>query len=129
MLMIDSDVLIEVSRNNPVAIHLLNQYQKDGYRLCISVVTKYELMIGAFNKQDLQKTIRFLNRFYCYLLNDNIATITEQLIQDHALSHQLKIADGLIAGTAIYHNTPLLSRNKKDFQYIDKLNLISYPNS
>lgn len=127
-LLIDSDVLIELNRGSQTVGLLLNQYQKDNYRLCISIITKYELIIGAFNKQDLAKTLRFLNRFYCYSLNDDIAKIAEQLLQTYALSHQLKIADCLIASTALYFDLPLLSRNKKDFHYIEKLTLISYPN-
>lgn len=127
-LLIDSDVLIELSRGNQTAINLLNNYQKE-YRLCVSIITKYELIIGAFNKQDLTKTLRFLNRFYCYSLNDDIAKIAEQLLQTYALSHQLKIADCLIASTALCFDLPLLSRNKKDFHCIEKLTLIPYPNS
>lgn len=127
-LVIDTDVLIELSRNNLAVAELLNGYQQQGYQLSISVVTKYELVIGAFNKQDLAKTLKFLNaRFHQFTLNDRIAYIADDLLVKYALSHGLKIADALIAATAIYHHYPLLSRNQKDFRYIDNLVLWDYP--
>lgn len=126
-LLVDSDVLIEVSRGNQQVAKLLNEQQVH-YRLCVSVISRYELMVGALNKQDLNKIIDFLQYFYCYSLNDEIARKAEQLLKQYTLSHRLKIADGLIASTALCYDLPLLSRNKKDFCHIDGLRLIPYPN-
>ncbi len=125
-LIVDTDILIEISRNNTVVAELLNQYQKDGYQLCISIITKYEMIIGSLNKQDMRNTLRFLNTFTILPLNQQISEATEALLINYALSHGLKIADCLIASTAIYHSASLISRNQKDFRYIANLDLLNY---
>ncbi|NLF95992.1 MAG: type II toxin-antitoxin system VapC family toxin [Candidatus Riflebacteria bacterium] len=43
------------------------------------------------------------------------------------LSHNLLIADALIAATAITLQIPLISKNQKDFRYIEELSLLPYP--
>jgi hypothetical protein len=45
----------------------------------------------------------------------------------YCLSHGLLIADALIAATAIALNLPLLSKNQRDYRFIEGLNLLSYP--
>lgn len=127
-LLVDTDVMIELTRGNNQAIQLLNTYQKQ-HQLCVSSITRYELLIGSRNKSELKDLLELLTFFNTLSLNNEIAQMAEKLIIDYNLSHNLQLADALIASTALVNNVALLSRNKKDFQYIDKLNLISYPNS
>lgn len=127
-LLIDTDVMIELTRGNNKTIQLLNGYQEQ-YLLCVSNITRYELLIGSRNKSELKDLLELLKFFNTLSLNREIAQMAETLIIDYNLSHNLQLADALIASTALYYESPLLSRNKKDFQYIDKLNLIPYLNS
>lgn len=50
--LIDSDVMIELTRGSQKAIDVLSQYQA-GHRLCVSSISRYELLLGARNKQEL----------------------------------------------------------------------------
>lgn len=127
-LLVDTDVMIELTRGNNQAIQLLNTYQKQ-YQLCVSSITRYELLIGSRNKSELKDLLELLTFFNTLSLNNEIAQMAEKLIIDYNLSHNLQLADALIASTALVNDVGLLSRNKKDFQYIDKINLIPYPNS
>lgn len=127
-LLVDTDVMIELTRGNNQAIQLLNTYHKQ-HQLCVSSITRYELLIGSRNKSELKDLLELLTFFNTLSLNNEIAQMAEKFIIDYNLSHNLQLADALIASTALVNNVALLSRNKKDFQYIDKLNLISYPNS
>lgn len=127
-LLIDTDVMIELTRGNNQAIQLLNTYQKQ-HQLCVSSINRYELLIGSRNKSELKDLLELLTFFNTLSLNNEIAQMAEKLIIDYNLSHNLQLADALIASTALVNDVGLLSRNKKDFQYIDKINLISYPNS
>lgn len=124
-LLVDSDVIIELTRNNQKAIDVLSQYQKQ-FRLCVSSITRYELLIGARNKQELKDLLQLLNTFETLPLNERIANYAEQLLIAYNLSHNLQLADGLIAATALFYHIELLSRNKKDFSYIDTLQLRTY---
>lgn len=87
------------------------------------------MLIGSRNKSELKDLLELLTFFNTLSLNNEIAQMAEKLIIDYNLSHNLQLADALIASTALVNDVGLLSRNKKDFQYIDKINLISYPNS
>ena len=57
-------------------------------------------------------------------LNDNISSISTELIFEYAKSHNLTIPDSLIASTAISENIKLYTLNLKDFKYIDGLTLL-----
>jgi hypothetical protein len=43
------------------------------------------------------------------------------------LSHELLILSVLIAATAMTLNSPLLSKNQRDYRFIPALNLLPYP--
>ena len=57
-----------------------------------------------------------------------ISTIVLNLLREYRLSHGLLIPDSLIAATAIEMDSSLISKNQKDFRFIESLRLLSYPN-
>ena len=59
-------------------------------------------------------------------MSENISIKVEQLVRIYYLSHGLVIADALIAGTAIEFQIPLLSKNQRDYCFIQDLNLLPY---
>lgn len=124
-LLIDSDVIIELTRKSQKALDVLTEHQKH-YRLCVSSITRYELLIGSRNKQELRDLLQLLGAFETLPLNEIIAHYAERLLLAYNLSHNLQLADSLIAGTALVYQIELLSRNKKDFAYIQDLKLLIY---
>jgi predicted nucleic acid-binding protein len=48
------------------------------------------------------------------------------LFKKYRLSHGVLIPDMLIASTALTLEIPLISKNRKDFHFINKLELIEY---
>ena len=51
------------------------------------------------------------------------------LIRRYRLSHGLLIADAIIAATALVKNVPLVSKNQRDYRFIEGLDLWPYPPS
>lgn len=92
----------------------------------MSYITRYELLIGSRNKSELKDLLELLTFFNTLSLNNEIAMTAEKLIIDYNLSHNLQLADALVASTALTNNTALLSRNHKDFHYIKALQLLTY---
>ncbi len=82
-----------------------------------------ELYYGAINKKELNKIKRFLKSFNLLVINEEISKIALELIEKYSKSHGLEIPDALIAATSIYYDLPLLTYNKKDFKYIEGLQL------
>jgi predicted nucleic acid-binding protein len=75
----------------------------------------------------LKNLENFLMRFEIVSLNETIAETAIDLLRRYRLSHGLLIPDSLIAASAITCAIPLLSKNQKDYRFIEKLNLLSYP--
>lgn len=69
---------------------------------------------------------RFLERFEIIKLSEAISDKAIDLLCNFRLSHGLLIADALIAATAIVIDTPVLSKNQRDYRFIQGLNLLPY---
>jgi len=126
LLIIDTDILIDIGRNNKVAIERL-KLEKDKYELAVSVITEMELVIGCRNKTELKYVEQFLEGFEILSLNLEISRKAVDLLKQYRLSHGLLIADSLIAAKAIIFNAALLTKNQKDFKFIKGLRFLKYP--
>jgi predicted nucleic acid-binding protein len=124
-IVVDSDILIDVSRGVSQAIRELENLEETK-TLAISVITKFELMVGCKDKKELRELKLFLERFEVLHLSEAISIKAVELFNKFRLSHDVKIADMLIASTAITYNIELISKNQKDFKFIDELQLIEY---
>ncbi len=123
---LDSDVLIEVQRGNEDALQQLVFAERLG-PLAISVVVRMELTIGSRNKEMLARTHKLLRRFQVLPLNEEISVTADALVTQFHLSNGMRLADALIAATALAHDAPLLTRNQRDFRFIPGLKLLPYP--
>ena len=109
-LLVDTDILIDVSRGITIAINRL-QSEAINSTLAISTITQMELIVGCRNKIELQNLEKFLQRYVIIKVNEFITDKAIELLKKYRLSHGLLIPDGLIAATAIVINAPLLSKN------------------
>ncbi len=125
-LVVDTDILIDVMRNVEIARHRLKQ-EETHLRLVISSITKKELLQGCANKREWNVVTKFIDSFPIIYLTEDIDNIADNLLERYCLSHGLQIGDALIAATGIYLNIPLLSKNQRDFRFIEELELLPYP--
>ncbi len=86
-----------------------------------------ELIIGCRNKTELRALARFLSRFRVIKLNEQISDIAIELLRRYRLSHGLLIADALIAATALSVEESFVTKNQRDYQFIEGLALVAYP--
>lgn len=125
LLLIDTDVLIDYSRGIEKTKGILKNLESD-YLLAISVVTQLELMVGCENKVDFKFLQKFLSSFEIIQLSKSTSEKAVDLFKKYRLSHGVLIPDMLIASTALTIEIPLLSKNRKDFHFINNLELIEY---
>jgi len=125
-ILIDTDILIDISQGIVTAIERIKKEELNN-ELCVSIITKMELIIGCRNKGEAEKLKKFLRRFYLINIDNNISNQASELIEKYYLSHGLLMADAFIASTAISSNISLLSKNQKDYRFITELNLLPYP--
>jgi predicted nucleic acid-binding protein len=124
---VDTDILIDAATQIGEAVDCLDQMERQT-PLGISVVTEMELIVGCRSKAELRNVERFLRRFQVLSLNEQACDTAVELLRRYRLSHGLLIPDAMIAATAIVLGHPLISKNQRDFRFIDGLQLLPYPN-
>ncbi len=124
--LVDTDILIDISNDDNTAKQRVMQ-ESEVSTLAVSVITVMELMVGCRNKAELRELERFVERFQVIHLTEPISARAQELLQRYVLSHGLLIPDALIAATAMEAQMALLSKNQRDFRFIDNLNLLTYP--
>ncbi|MFD1470012.1 type II toxin-antitoxin system VapC family toxin [Hymenobacter caeli] len=128
LILLDSDVLIDVLRKDVLAATLLTALGSAA-PLGISIVSRMETIRGYRNFEVQQQAEKLLRRFQVIALDGDISRRADELINRYYLGRNLGIADALIAATAIEYDLPLLSKNQRDFHFLDKsgLQLLPYP--
>lgn len=121
LVLCDTDVLIEFYKGNKTIIEALLTIGQEN--IVVSVVTYGELLYGAFNKRELKKISNDLSHLKILEISKATCECFVELMQTYTLSHNLKLGDGLIAATAITHNTPLFTLNLRDFKFIKEITL------
>ena len=119
-LLIDSNVLIDVSRGNVEAIKYVDGLTEPWL---LSRVTALELIVGARDKRDLAVIDGFLSLYPVVPLTEGIGTKAYGLLKIYAKSHGLHVFDSLIAATAMENAFTLVTLNRKHYQMIDGLKL------
>ena len=116
--LIDSNVLIDVSRGNAAAIKYVDALREPW---SISQVTAMELIVGARNKRELATIDGFLALCPVIPLGESIGSRAYHLLKTYAKSHGLHVFDSLIAATAIDRGLTLVTLNRKHYQMIEGL--------
>jgi predicted nucleic acid-binding protein len=118
--LIDSNILIDVSRGNAGAIALIDGISESW---AISQVTALELIVGARDKRELATIDSFLSAYPLVPLTDAIGAQAYRLLKSYSRSHGLHVFDSLIAATAMDRQLTLITLNRKHYQMIEGLQL------
>jgi len=106
MLLLDTNILIDVLRGEPPALAWLEQQERPH----ISVISWIEVLVGC-REGESGRVEAWLDTFPRLPLNDAIALETVRLRQRHGL----KIPDAIILATARCADFSLATRNSRDF--------------
>nr|AGS54163.1 PIN domain protein [uncultured bacterium contig00051] len=98
----------------------------ENVKLSMSTVTMMELMIGAFNKREVQFIQKAFKKIDIIYINEDISKMAEDFIIQYSKSHNLQIDDSLIAATAIKTNLELITYNISDFRFIPNIKLYQF---
>ena len=122
---LDTDVFIEIFNKNIKIFELINEVILFENIITTSI-TEAELIISANNKETQKKIEGYLSDIEIIPINRNANKIFSSLIKKYHLSHNIKIADCLIAAICLTYDFTLFTLNTKDFQFIPNLKLISH---
>lgn len=123
-MLIDTDVLIWFLRGQASA--------RDVIRACpsveLSAVTYMELVQGVRNGEELRmlrRTIR-LNGWRILPLTEDIGHRATMYIESYALSEGMRVADALIAASAVQSGAALMTGNARHYKCIPDIVLEQY---
>lgn len=119
--LIDTDVMIDVSRGNASAASYLDSLSDPA----ISIITAQELIVGARDKRDLVGIDSLVSAYPVIHMDTAIGQLAYDLLKRYAKSDGLRTFDSLIAATAMRLGFELVSKNRKHFAMIDGLRLES----
>jgi predicted nucleic acid-binding protein len=119
---IDTNIVIEYikKRDNEKIIEFVDSFD----RVYINDVVIMELYQGARDKRELNYIKKKIMKFEVLKMNQEIISLAREILDRYTLSHNTKIMDALIASTVIMYNIDLYTFNKKDFRYLEQVNLI-----
>ncbi len=118
MIFLDTNIVIEYLKGNK---SILKNCAFDN--LYINDIVVMELYQGARDKNDLAFIKDNISIFKILKLNHEIVSLSTQIVERYNLSHNMKIMDALIASTVLIYNIKLFTKNIKDFQYINQIEL------
>ena len=125
IVIVDTDILIDAGLKIDKAINYLQRLEQEN-TLGVSVITQMELIVGCRNRRELNSLDKFLRRFAIININETISFKSAELLKKYRLGHGLMIADALIAATVLTMDVSVLTKNKKDYQFIEGIKLIPY---
>lgn len=121
-LILDTDILSLLFRNDDAVIECARVYLREHQRLTISIITRYEILRGLKAKDAERQILRF-NEFCAA---NRLIAITEDVIERAAgiyaeLYRTGKLigdADILIAASALVNNCGLVTNNEAHFSRV-----------
>ena len=117
-LLIDTDVLIDYLRGHAAAVSYLESLIEP---LLISAITVAELYAGVREGTERQALESFLTAFQIVIANEMIAKQGGLYRRDYGKSHNVGLADALIAATVELRGATLVTLNRKHFPMLAKV--------
>ena len=113
--LVDSDILIEVTRGNDRAILARwMELSESGGAILYSPVTAAEIWAGARPKE--RETIAGLFRaLVCVPIDGETGHRAGEYLRQYGKSHGVELGDALIASTALQNHATLWTRNRKHY--------------
>ena len=123
--LLDTSVLIEFFRKTDKRNSKFYQLTDAFDSFSISVITEYEIFVGATSKEQKGYWNEFLDKVTIIPLDSAVIQMAVTLNEDLKRKRNLiETADLFIAATAMVNNIPLTTLNIKHFDRIEKLNLV-----
>ena len=122
MILLDSDVMIDLLRQRPSAVAWLDTLADEEIILPGFVVM--ELLQGCSNKTEQSKVEKVLAQFEVVWPLPNSCEAALKVFSRYHLSHGIGLLDALIGQTAVALNLPLHTFNRKHYEVIPNLVMV-----
>ncbi len=121
--LIDTSVLIGRFRREPRSMAALERVEGSGFVLCDAIIA--EVLAGTRNKAEYAATKdELFSKFHVLPFTMEVSKCFRKILDELASGKDVHFADQLIAATALAHDVPVLTLNKKHFTGIKGLKLV-----
>lgn len=122
MILVDTDVMIDILRNYPPAIEWLHSLEDEEIILPGFVVM--ELIQGSQNKAEQKKVEKVLFGLHIYWPSAETCDEALSVFSRYRLTHGLGILDSLIGQMSVTANSVLCTFNQKHYEAIPRLRTV-----
>jgi predicted nucleic acid-binding protein len=117
--LVDSDVLIEVSRErNRDILFRWTELAVSGSAILCSPVSSAELWAGALRREH-EATAKLFRTLLCVPIDYETGRQAGDYLHQYRKSHGLQMSDALIAAAAVMNRAQLWTRNRKHYPMIE----------
>ena len=116
--LVDSDIIIEVTRGNRSILHSWIELSESEDIVLYSPVTEAELWAGARPHEYPALTELFV-KLVCVPIDRGLGRRAGEYLRLYRKSHRLQMADALIASAAALNQAALWTRNRKPYPMKD----------
>lgn len=121
MILLDTDILIDILRNYSNAVEWLSQLDDT---IAISGFSALELIQGCENKEEVSKIQKFISKFHIIWLDTESSGKAIELFAKNKLKSNIGLIDILIAQVSIKSGLALHTFNVKHYKSIPDIELI-----
>ena len=122
MLLLDTDVMIDIMRNSAPAVGWLRELGSE--EIALPGLVAMELLQGSRNKSEQQHVEAVLRRYPLYWPSQADCSRAYNRFAEFYLSDGIGILDALIAETTVGLGLSLVTFNEKHYRVIPGLNLV-----
>ena len=120
MITLDTNVIIYYLEGNPEVARVVDAIFTKGSMVYVASVTELELFsLPGLQSEEATRIEQFLKLPALFPLDSRIARIAGTIRR----LYRIKLGDSIVAATAMFTKTTLLTRNVKDFRKITDLKL------
>lgn len=118
MLTIDTNILIYYLGGEKAVVEQVDLWRKEFGFLITSTIVQIELLsYPDLRPREVRIIAELLATMHVVAVDDAVASLAAAVRR----SYRLKLADAIVAATALHTGTSLVTRNMRDFQVIDEL--------
>jgi len=120
---LDTNILIAFFEEDPVVVGALSAWKMQGISLFLSTIVEAEVLsFDKWTSGERNRIEQFLEQEFVSVPFDRPLSRIAARIR---VKKSIKLPDAAIAATALYTNSPLVTRNIRDFRSVQNLQVLS----
>jgi predicted nucleic acid-binding protein len=120
MYLLDTNAIIYYVKDENEVVSIIEDIYTKNVPVYVSAMTEAELFaFPEMSDEETERIEKFLQSVSIIPMDSQVARLTGSIRK----KYQLKIADSVIAATALFTGTQLLTRNVNDFKRVSELNI------